>query len=66
MKKYKRVRNALERARDRLWHQRHYIPVARPEPDDDPAEIERRIAHVRREKDLLRFLGREEPCNPQA
>ncbi len=66
MKRYKRVRNAIERARDRRWHQKHYVRVVRPEPDDDPAEIERRTAAIRREKMLLRAVGKEGTCSPRA
>ncbi len=59
-KKYRRVRNAIERARDRRWHEAHYVPVlVRSEPEYDHAEIEAEIAKVRREKMLLRAVGKE-------
>ncbi len=43
---------------NRQWHVRNYTPHPRCEPECDPAEIEARTARIRREKDVLRAVGR--------
>ena len=50
------------RTRKHMWYVKthQYVPRERPEPADDPAEIEARIAHERRTKELLRACGKEE------
>ncbi len=46
------------RLRRHAWYVRTYQPHPRQEPAIDPVEIAARTAQIRREKDLLKAVGR--------
>ncbi len=51
------------------YHERHYLAHPHEESEPSPEEvkaIEAGIAKVRREKMLLRAVGKEGTCNPRA
>ncbi len=53
----------------RRYHERHYVAHPREESEPSPEEvkaIEAEIAKVRREKMLVRAVGKEGTCNPRA